>query len=149
LFCLFQAEDGIRDRNVTGVQTCALPILEHRFIKFDVRELVKIDLTQGSDLLYNTSDLLKERDVLKLILEADQTLTKKTDKVIEDLRKRGVEVQTRRNPRERKIVINKRVAIDTDPRRAMEIYVNSHVEDPEERRKMMDAFGDVYEGAEL
>src|SRR5699024_8486424 len=24
---LFQAEDGIRDRNVTGVQTCALPIL--------------------------------------------------------------------------------------------------------------------------
>src|SRR5207248_6164730 len=31
LFCLFvfffQAEDGIRDRTVTGVQTCALPIL--------------------------------------------------------------------------------------------------------------------------
>src|SRR5699024_2932018 len=27
----FHAEDGIRDRNVTGVQTCALPILlEHR-----------------------------------------------------------------------------------------------------------------------
>src|SRR5699024_12067339 len=32
LYCLlardffFQAEDGIRDRNVTGVQTCALPI---------------------------------------------------------------------------------------------------------------------------
>src|SRR5699024_11664030 len=25
VFC-FQAEDGIRDRNVTGVQTCALPI---------------------------------------------------------------------------------------------------------------------------
>ena len=33
LFCLFvcfffQAEDGIRDRLVTGVQTCALPILQ-------------------------------------------------------------------------------------------------------------------------
>src|SRR5699024_11252193 len=26
-FFFFQAEDGIRDRNVTGVQTCALPIL--------------------------------------------------------------------------------------------------------------------------
>src|SRR5699024_11578563 len=25
----FQAEDGIRDRNVTGVQTCALPISLH------------------------------------------------------------------------------------------------------------------------
>src|SRR5699024_11286563 len=28
LMCvLYQAEDGIRERNVTGVQTCALPIL--------------------------------------------------------------------------------------------------------------------------
>src|SRR5699024_11931217 len=28
----FQAEDGIRDRNVTGVQTCALPIsLERKY----------------------------------------------------------------------------------------------------------------------
>src|SRR5699024_11543271 len=26
VFFCFQAEDGIRDRNVTGVQTCALPI---------------------------------------------------------------------------------------------------------------------------
>src|SRR5688500_20158877 len=25
-FCFFQAEDGIRDYKVTGVQTCALPI---------------------------------------------------------------------------------------------------------------------------
>src|SRR5699024_11476497 len=29
LFFFFQAEDGIRARNVTGVQTCALPISEH------------------------------------------------------------------------------------------------------------------------
>src|SRR5699024_11751703 len=28
----FQAEDGIRDRNVTGVQTCALPISSDAFI---------------------------------------------------------------------------------------------------------------------
>src|SRR5699024_11283164 len=28
LIFFFQAEDGIRDRNVTGVQTCALPIWE-------------------------------------------------------------------------------------------------------------------------
>src|SRR5690606_39652510 len=26
--CFFQAEDGIRDFHVTGVQTCALPILQ-------------------------------------------------------------------------------------------------------------------------
>src|SRR5699024_12120210 len=29
----FQAEDGIRDRNVTGVQTCALPISQD-FVNF-------------------------------------------------------------------------------------------------------------------
>src|SRR5207249_5760313 len=28
-----QAEDGIRDRNVTGVQTCALPISSTRFFR--------------------------------------------------------------------------------------------------------------------
>src|SRR5207248_5093174 len=29
-FFFFQAEDGIRDRTVTGVQTCALPISQRR-----------------------------------------------------------------------------------------------------------------------
>src|SRR5699024_12014784 len=29
LIFFFQAEDGIRDRNVTGVQTCALPISKY------------------------------------------------------------------------------------------------------------------------
>src|SRR5947207_10617903 len=32
-FFFFQAEDGIRDHCVTGVQTCALPISEHLFPK--------------------------------------------------------------------------------------------------------------------
>src|SRR2546430_4256068 len=30
IFFFFQAEDGIRDLTVTGVQTCALPILQSR-----------------------------------------------------------------------------------------------------------------------
>src|SRR5699024_11308048 len=30
-YFFFQAEDGIRDRNVTGVQTCALPISAYLF----------------------------------------------------------------------------------------------------------------------
>src|SRR5207248_4423379 len=38
-FFFFQAEDGIRDRTVTGVQTCALPIsLDHR--QRDLRRIV-------------------------------------------------------------------------------------------------------------
>src|SRR5699024_12076394 len=35
---LFQAEDGIRDRNVTGVQTCALPI----YAAFDAPKITSI-----------------------------------------------------------------------------------------------------------
>src|SRR5947209_20105046 len=45
LFFFFQAEDGIRDIGVTGVQTCALPIC--------VAGLVRIDDTDaGSDERY-------------------------------------------------------------------------------------------------
>src|SRR5256885_6812196 len=45
----FQAEDGIRDYKVTGVQTCALPILR-RLVEFgalkdpDAKKLVRTDL---------------------------------------------------------------------------------------------------------
>src|SRR5579885_214867 len=37
LIIFFQAEDGIRDRNVTGVQTCALPIFHRGPRKHDRR----------------------------------------------------------------------------------------------------------------
>src|SRR5688572_31643261 len=37
-FFFFQAEDGIRDLTVTGVQTCALPI-SHKRATFNQREL--------------------------------------------------------------------------------------------------------------
>src|SRR5687767_15884954 len=33
VFFFFQAEDGIRDKLVTGVQTCALPIFEPRRVE--------------------------------------------------------------------------------------------------------------------
>src|SRR5699024_11701085 len=36
----FQAEDGIRDRNVTGVQTCALPILTSNRIKIFPKTII-------------------------------------------------------------------------------------------------------------
>src|SRR5699024_2892983 len=40
-FFFFQAEDGIRDRNVTGVQTCALPIFTEQ-VRQRVRERVLV-----------------------------------------------------------------------------------------------------------
>src|SRR5256885_5713693 len=41
-FFFFQAEDGIRDYKVTGVQTCALPILEKRRLEEDMRVAAQI-----------------------------------------------------------------------------------------------------------
>src|SRR5699024_2279974 len=41
----FQAEDGIRDRNVTGVQTCALPILRALHATVDGRVETVADAT--------------------------------------------------------------------------------------------------------
>src|SRR5260221_4238370 len=38
-FFFFQAEDGIRDHCVTGVQTCALPICQRLSASFDAGDL--------------------------------------------------------------------------------------------------------------
>src|SRR5260370_8714287 len=43
IFC-FQAEDGIRDSSVTGVQTCALPILSDPGLRL-VRECIQRELS--------------------------------------------------------------------------------------------------------
>src|SRR5207249_6417477 len=54
----FQAEDGIRDRNVTGVQTCALPI-SHRAAVF-LMELDQISswiMSRSDDRFRQCSDL--------------------------------------------------------------------------------------------
>src|SRR5699024_11942039 len=41
----FQAEDGIRDRNVTGVQTCALPISTHSALSGSGWQMLVISAT--------------------------------------------------------------------------------------------------------
>src|SRR5699024_11243538 len=45
----FQAEDGIRDRNVTGVQTCALPIFGPTNISYDLVKLA--GATPAADII--------------------------------------------------------------------------------------------------
>src|SRR2546430_13297094 len=53
LFFFFQAEDGIRDLTVTGVQTCALPIcldgVAHRRVRVGVRQDVLADRARFLD----------------------------------------------------------------------------------------------------
>src|SRR6266540_1341584 len=50
-FFFFQAEDGIRDRDVTGVQTCALPIfiVDQRAFRVFIRTK-SVALHSGADL---------------------------------------------------------------------------------------------------
>src|SRR5690554_7798840 len=48
-FFFFQAEDGIRDADVTGVQTCALPILEK---KHQAGVPVELELQEGERLIH-------------------------------------------------------------------------------------------------
>src|SRR5690606_41197832 len=52
-FFFFQAEDGIRDFHVTGVQTCALPILTLRSL--GVRKSILSRLSPNSRLLHRHS----------------------------------------------------------------------------------------------
>src|SRR5262249_59694554 len=81
-FFFFQAEDGIRDWSVTGVQTCALPICQARFetagslcrgrrvwvlaeLSRDPVEVVRGDAVRKFLLLSNGHDRSEERRVGK------------------------------------------------------------------------------------
>src|SRR5699024_10320642 len=62
----FQAEDGIRDRNVTGVQTCALPIF-HKRVRRGFLRLREQPLQQAVELrdhlLLVVRELVSSRDL--------------------------------------------------------------------------------------
>src|SRR5437667_2831872 len=70
-FFFFQAEDGIRDRDVTGVQTCALPIYLHTI----GTKVSKIELTvpYGADVEVQLSmsifDIMGQRGFRDLVKE--------------------------------------------------------------------------------
>src|SRR5699024_11250607 len=63
-FFFFQAEDGIRDRNVTGVQTCALPILGVLMLSQHVAREYASDLlsTDAPGIGYLLKDRITEID---------------------------------------------------------------------------------------
>src|SRR5207245_6679197 len=56
LFFFFQAEDGIRDATVTGVQTCALPIS-----KLDCEEALRLEPKDPHAI--KLGELLKKKQV--------------------------------------------------------------------------------------
>src|SRR5699024_3486645 len=76
----FQAEDGIRDRNVTGVQTCALPILDIEWQPYGIRVLdvmpLFVNTAMGKDMqsesIKKMGVHLKAEDVARDILKLAQ-----------------------------------------------------------------------------
>lgn len=120
----------------------------HEFVEFKVRELKSIQLVDGVDLLPAVADTLIERDILRLILEADAEYTQRTQLLIEDLVKRGVEVQHRRLPKERKQVKSVSVSIETDPRSAMETYAKLNLDDPDRIEKSCKLFSTLMQEVE-
>src|SRR5699024_11573368 len=71
----FQAEDGIRDRNVTGVQTCALPIS-------DPNEKLGADV--AGDYTFYTFDDKGEKQAYTFTINADDSLNDVLTKITED-----------------------------------------------------------------
>src|SRR6266487_4642339 len=74
-FFFFQAEDGIRDGRVTGVQTCALPISAHPGAAYEL--LVAVSRATG--LLLPTADLrtaaeLARADVDKQVAQSEEAV---------------------------------------------------------------------------
>src|SRR5207249_3620056 len=81
IYFFFQAEDGIRDRNVTGVQTCALPIYDNQDVPYT--EPVKMERqfiqTTVGRVIFNShlpekfpyvNGLLKKKGVQQLVYYA-------------------------------------------------------------------------------
>src|SRR3712207_6858840 len=64
LFFFFQAEDGIRDIGVTGVQTCALPI----YVLQKGNDIVYKDIFYKSEMV-----LGEEREGIKISFVTDTT----------------------------------------------------------------------------
>src|SRR5699024_11288694 len=91
-YVFFQAEDGIRDRNVTGVQTCALPI----YLAASEAENIAIGMQLGmansaeatkqvaTYLATHTAEGLYTSDVSKSAYAAGITLGTEFNKGVED-----------------------------------------------------------------
>ena len=68
MFFFFQAEDGIRDYDVTGVQTCALPIsvifkaeVEGKFPEYSFPNHKKLELKVGAQVMFIKNDSSHEK----------------------------------------------------------------------------------------
>src|SRR5437667_1654952 len=79
LFFFFQAEDGIRDRDVTGVQTCALPISSDTTYREALDHYLRLQKSptkeSSAKLVGSPNELLSESKQEKLSLSQKKSQT--------------------------------------------------------------------------
>src|SRR5690625_6919078 len=92
-FFFFQAEDGIRDGHVTGVQTCALPIsaaLSHDTIaalydygEIDGRAYIVMELCPGrplSEIIEENPGGLPEKRIVQILIDLARALDRSEER---------------------------------------------------------------------
>src|SRR3712207_7286813 len=89
----FQAEDGIRDIGVTGVQTCALPICPRTEEK-----LRGIEQSISQARVYNTNKLRKSVIVFKMATCKNGSTNKMVERPRSEERRVGKECRSRWSP---------------------------------------------------
>src|SRR5690606_39433343 len=65
----FQAEDGIRDFHVTGVQTCALPILPVSWLKIDRSFIAGVERDERDRAIYRAVVAMARQLDLRVVAE--------------------------------------------------------------------------------
>src|SRR5256885_7643435 len=90
-FFFFQAEDGIRDYKVTGVQTCALPILV-------TWERVASAIVRRGDRPLCILDLAVPRDVEPAVGQLENVFLYDVDDLRSEERRVGKECRSRWSP---------------------------------------------------
>src|SRR2546422_6897383 len=101
-FFFFQAEDGIRDVAVTGVQTCALPILEQVGLDEDLpvgdRDDVGRNVRRDVPRLRLDDGERRERAAAHLVRELGGALEQPAVEVRSEERRVGKECRSRWSP---------------------------------------------------
>src|SRR3712207_8398647 len=95
--CFFQAEDGIRDIGVTGVQTCALPIFDFILL------LIVSEATQGAlvgkdDSLINSMLIITTLIFLNVAMSLVKHWSKPLEHFRSEERRVGKECRSRWSP---------------------------------------------------
>src|SRR5439155_17540571 len=91
LFFFFQAEDGIRDGHVTGVQTCALPI----FAAGSSRALLPADWFRHCETMFPDPVISPDLRYVATVIDPDDG---ESDEERSEERRVGKECRSRRSP---------------------------------------------------